>query len=95
MRQCFPKCVPQTLLSQDVNKYICKVTSKEFEKQGVARISSLVIFLGFEYTSTHWSPRDEEIPGRGSQNVNERQFWGNLRGLTSPVLQLGPFDVPV
>lgn len=48
MRQCFPKCVPQTLLPQDVNKYICKVTSKEFEKQGVAWISSLVIFLGFE-----------------------------------------------
>lgn len=56
MRQSFPKCVPRALSSPDLNKYICKVTSKEFEKQGVARIALLIIFQSFEYTNMHWSP---------------------------------------
>lgn len=73
MRQCFPKCVPRILLSQDLNKYIGKVTSREFEKQGVARIPSLIIFQSFEYTNMHWSPW-YEVTDRVSQNVNEGQF---------------------
>ena len=72
MRQCFPKCVPQTLLSQDVNKYIGKVTSKEFEKQGVTWVSSLVICQSFEYPNMRWSPW-YEIVDTVSQNVNEGQ----------------------
>lgn len=75
MRQCFPKCVPRALSSQDLNKYICKMTSKEFEKQGVAWIALLIIFQSFEYTNMHWSPW-YEVTDRVSQSVNEDQFGG-------------------
>lgn len=32
VRQCFPKRVPQTVLTEDISKYTGKVTSKEIEK---------------------------------------------------------------